>query len=499
MVVVKTGRVTKTGQPIYRAETSSERATRQAGYRKGGGGVGGVTPPRLATQSQKVAKHTALTSINRLIERSSGAERTRLISERNTISNIQARDFDSATTSRVQSTISREQTKAAVAVKEELKAKELTQKEFVEARTLQRLREGTTLTTYTKYGEPPTAQTFGLEVLTPESREKLEEFKGEERKRKQEELFARQKRVKEGKPAEAKPFTTRQEFATSLYERQKEKGFVPEGRKIIAPSGLGTYAVIPTSAKFYPEYTPLKVEPKEKMSIWESGYEKYLKAEEKVSKKMPEWFPGLEKLRVEAKGERIRLKAKAEKFGLLGEQATGLEKLELQFYEKKAKTRLAALEYFRGHLEGWEEQPIKTLAWGAAFTALAPAGTLIKWGAGKLGITTLAKFVPPKVKKLTAISIAGGLTYFYGKGVKEQIQVSDRPYYTAGRISGTEIFPMVLGGGLGYKLAPKITGVLRTRGMERIPPETIVEPDVLAGKQMFPMGQHTNLAILSYH
>ncbi|KKK94327.1 hypothetical protein LCGC14_2683980, partial [marine sediment metagenome] len=277
------------------------RAVPRGGGRGAGRGAGrAAPPPRTATQSQRVAKNTALNQINSLIQSATGAERTRLISERIKISNIDARDFDSATTSRVQSTISREQTKAAVARKAseeeiaELKAKELTQKEFVERRTLARLRAGTTLTTYTKYGQPPTAQKFGLDVLTPESRDELKKFKEEERERIAKETFERQERVAAGEPAEKLQYTTRQEFATSLYERQKEKGFVPEGRKIVAPSGYGTYAVLPPSAKFYPEYTPLKVEPKEKMSIWESGYEKYLKAEEKVSEKMPEWFPGLE-------------------------------------------------------------------------------------------------------------------------------------------------------------------------------------------------------------
>ena len=124
-----------------------------------GAGAAPPTPPRTATQSQKVAKTSALNAINSLITKASGAERTRLIQERNTISNIDARSFDSATTSRVQSTISRERTKAAVIAKEseeriaELKAKELTQKEFTTRRTIERLRTGTTQTQFFTFEE----------------------------------------------------------------------------------------------------------------------------------------------------------------------------------------------------------------------------------------------------------------------------------------------------------------------------------------------------------
>ena len=98
-------------------------------------------------------------------------------------------------------------------------------------------------------------------------------------------------------------------------------------RKIVAPSGYGTYAVLPTSAEFYPEFTPLKVEPSYPLVVREAGayfkkvkgkVEEIYKPELKMVKgdirtlkqKMPEWFPGLKEMRREATRERIRLKEK---------------------------------------------------------------------------------------------------------------------------------------------------------------------------------------------
>lgn len=181
--------------------TAKQRAAKRSAARASGIRRGTIRPTRgdvgagataevraaaaavTASTAQKSAKQSALNQINALITRASGAERTRLLSERDNISNIAARDFDSATTSRVQATVSREQTKAAIVAKEsekriaELKAKELTQKEFVTRRTIERLKAGTTLTQFRTFEEQEEERAREKQRRARELAAKIEERK----------------------------------------------------------------------------------------------------------------------------------------------------------------------------------------------------------------------------------------------------------------------------------------------------------------------------------
>ena len=352
-------------------------------------------------------------------------------------------------------------------------------------------------------------------VVTPAE---LEKIKAEESKARQERLFKKQafrERVAEVVPRlkfdtvgqaisagyevrEGKIPTTRQEFATSLYERQKEKGFVPERRKIVAPE-RGGYAIIPETAKAYPEHfeglrlqatepsLPLfaretigKLKRQKGYEAWEEKWGKrikaYKKGEKYLQQKMPEWFPGLKKMRTEATRERIRLK---EKEGL------------------KAKIQYRIYGVAKGVSRVSEKEPQKAIAYAIAFYALPPVlavgGLALK--AAKIGkvaptiskasqkamevsakylpprivptAKAISKVVPPKVYALPRVLpkaiVYGGLPALYGAGVYQEVKYAPEPSVKFGEILGGEIGPMFIGGYAGIRTVKKMREVAIAR------------------------------------
>lgn len=84
--------------------------------------------------------------------------------------------------------------------------------------------------------------------------------------------------------------------------------------------------------------------------------------------------------------------------------------------------------------------------------------------------------------------IGGGLAAGYAYSVKSRIESKPTAYekgLTTGEILSTEVVPMVAGGYIAAKVVPKISDIVRTRGMIEVPRESITQQAVISGKTRF--------------
>ena len=145
-------------------------------------------------------------------------------------------------------------------------------------------------------------------------------------------------------------------------------------------------------------------------------------------------------------------------------------------------------EYLIGGYTGVREEPRKALAYTAAFVALP---FVLKDVGGAI-------YADPLLRTTTQIltpTVAGVVAGSYIKGVKERLKEAERPFFEAGKITTTEIVPMVVGGAIGIKLSNILEGRIRTRGLKEVPTEQIVEPEVIRGEKMFPTSTRKHLKL----
>lgn len=179
------------------------------------------------------------------------------------------------------------------------------------------------------------------------------------------------------------------------------------------------------------------------------------------------------------------------------------------------------VDYQKGMVEGVREKPFETIATTALFAAMPPAIKGLKkvgkvtrmapatkivepWvpTIGKIGKISYPTFkrseaikigvegglLPPMMRHIpTVAGIGMGGAYIGSLGYELYSAKAEERIRTLGRMTSTEIMPMIAGTYIGYKYTPKIAGWLYTMGKKKIPlPEIGVEkgypirPDISA-------------------
>jgi len=165
-------------------------------------------------------------------------------------------------------------------------------------------------------------------------------------------------------------------------------------------------------------------------------------------------------------------------------------------------------ETIRGEVEYKQEHPLTFIATTVAFAGVYAGLSQVTRGisvlAQKTGISailssqkaiTLPQFAMAKVSPAqlwtgTKLVAGAGITSLYGKNVYERVMKVEEGTrsYAFGRIIGSEIEPMMLGGYIGAKAEKEFIGYLRTRERIEIPLKRVVpsDVDVVGGKNIFP-------------
>lgn len=153
-----------------------------------------------------------------------------------------------------------------------------------------------------------------------------------------------------------------------------------------------------------------------------------------------------------------------------------------------------AEEYMQGEYEGIKSSPMKAAITGGLFffgTGVLGAGTKFVKGTGVLAKITAATGITGKALKPAVIITGVGLTTLYGTSVVERVKNPEflpgkSSAYKLGWISSTEIQPAIIGGYAGAEFWPRAESWWRLRGTKVISKESLIEPQVLAGKENYP-------------
>lgn len=138
----------------------------------------------------------------------------------------------------------------------------------------------------------------------------------------------------------------------------------------------------------------------------------------------------------------------------------------------------ASFNFASGYVDELRERPGKTVLSTAAFFVLPK---VLKIG-GRLAAPVISKF--PKTYAFTSKSVSIALPSIYAVSVGSRVLPSLTPFQELGRISASEITPMIAGGYAGTKFWQWQEGVTRTLiGRTKIPEEEIISEPVRTGKQ----------------
>lgn len=157
---------------------------------------------------------------------------------------------------------------------------------------------------------------------------------------------------------------------------------------------------------------------------------------------------------------------------------------ELKIFPEKIKERIipSAVSYSAGLYEGVRTEPLKTAATFGTFYVL-PLG--LKY-AGKVVAPVASLF--PKTSRAIEVTAAVGLTGLYGTSIFARAATSKNAAFELGKITSTEILPMMAGGILGGKTFSNIENyiTIKKEGSKFVQPYKTVRFEVLTGEQTFP-------------
>lgn len=170
-------------------------------------------------------------------------------------------------------------------------------------------------------------------------------------------------------------------------------------------------------------------------------------------------------------------------------QTVGTPKMETYYGQSMLPAKVNE-PFFTGLTEEIKQHPYRTLAYTGIGAGIGIATGGIGLAAGAVGWGGAATFVGEGIA-ITAPVIYGGYTASRISAAPEGFKLE-----TAGRITGGEVLPFMVGGAAGSYVLKYGQGFVSTWGRKEIPQKDIIPSDVLSGKQVFPSAkpsEHMNL------